>query len=162
MEDWDVDEISPKMIRKKSFILTDQGEHGTCYAHSTSKVFTRFIKVIFSPLFKNQKEECHWLYNTYSFENYLTNELTWQNCESEMLSSLIFLFFYSIVVSKFGFIRGTRVDSFNEMRQYLIDNYQLALSSYGMLIIDKLLSIINYNTYKDIISPERKEILKKI
>jgi hypothetical protein len=84
------------MPRRYSGIYTTQ-ELDTCYAHASSKLFSRIIKVIFTSFFKVEAERCDWLYNphgdTHLIEHY-KNEDTWENCKDEILSNLLFLFFY--------------------------------------------------------------------
>ena len=87
--------------RSNSGYYTDQGHQGTCYAHATTRMIARLIKVIFSPFF-NEGEKCSELYVTHEdISNIYSKHGTWDKCKDEMLSALLFRFIYRIIVVKF-------------------------------------------------------------
>lgn len=124
-----MDEPKISLPRKHSGIYSQQGYQATCYAHAASKIFSRIVKVIFSPFFVKEDESCDWLYDTdflYKTNIYKRNgdlgvypgididkyliekngKSIFEICNYEILSNLLFLFFYNKTTREFGLDRG--------------------------------------------------------
>ena len=54
----------PTLTRKKSQYFTDQWNEGTCYAHVSSILIGRLLKLYFSEYFGKEIELCDYYYNT--------------------------------------------------------------------------------------------------
>ena len=54
----------PTLTRKKSQYFTDQWNEGTCYAHVSSILIGRLLKLYFSEYFGKEIEWCDYYYNT--------------------------------------------------------------------------------------------------
>ena len=156
----DVIETKIDLPRRFSGIYTNQGQQGTCYAHAISKVFSRVIKVIFSPLFISQTEKCDELYETENNDDIYADDDIWERCKDEILSSLLFLFCFNTSVGDNtkrlnGRIGGYTTYSYNaivSILDILYNFYNFVLNDkltkthefYKKLIIDRVLEGLNY------------------
>ena len=118
--------------RSNSGYYGDQGNQGTCYAHATTRMIARLIKVIFSPFF-NQGEKCSELYVTdEDISNIYSKHGTWDKCKDEMLSALLFRLIYQIIVDKYLCKGGFTEDSvdfvFSTFVQIFKMNYKESLT----------------------------------
>ena len=95
--------------RSKSGYYTDQRSQGTCYAHAPTRMIARLIKVIFSPFF-NEGEKCGELYITdKDISDMYSNHETWDKCNDEILSALLFRLIYQIIVDKYEWYDGSDI-----------------------------------------------------
>jgi hypothetical protein len=99
--------------RSNSGYYGDQGHEGTCYAHATTRMIARLIKVIFSSFF-NEGERCSELYVTEEdISNIYSKHGTWEKCKDEMLSALLFRLIYKIIRDDFGSEGASVVSAYN-------------------------------------------------
>jgi hypothetical protein len=96
-----------KPIRARSSWTGDQGYHQTCFAHATTRLITRVIKVKFSTFFSEDNEESDYYYNTVICGN---ETMTIFDCILQAghksfsgdLSALLFHYIYNCITIKFG------------------------------------------------------------
>ena len=111
-------------IRARSVYVSDQGEQRTCYAHATTRLITRLIKVRFYRHFIESNESngsFDVYYNTTrcgseskSIFNCIldaeTKSIEWEN---ESLSALLFHYIYTCIIDMFGCDGGNSGSSIN-------------------------------------------------
>ena len=102
-------------IRERSVYVSDQGEQSTCYAHATTRLITRLIKVRFYPHFIESNEsngsfdvyynktrcgnQSNSIFNCILDAETEKNSIEWEN---ESLSALLFHYIYTCIIDRFG------------------------------------------------------------
>ena len=114
-------ETPPPLLRLKSNTVSDQGNQGTCFAHTATRLLSRLIKLRFTDYFKIQNESCSFLYNTrYTIYSCFIEEKENGNCKDnldedgwnkENISALLYRFIYNIITEKFGCDGGKTYDA---------------------------------------------------
>lgn len=114
-------EIEDRLVpqRSRSSYVSDQGNQNTCYAHATTRLITRLIKLRFFRHFKGKNEKFDDYYNTTNCGSViksifqcildaeskynLDNSTQW---ETESISALLFHYIYTCIIEVFGCAGG--------------------------------------------------------
>jgi hypothetical protein len=103
-----IPQTNDKPTRAPSTWTGYQGDHKTCFAHATTRLITRVIKVKFSTFFSEDNEESDYYYNTVICGN---ETMTIFDCilqaghksfNNRDLSALLFHYIYNCIKIKFG------------------------------------------------------------
>jgi hypothetical protein len=103
-----IPQTNDKPTRAPSTWTGDQGDHKTCFAHATTRLITRVIKVKFSTFFSEDNEESDDYYNTVICGN---KTMTIFDCilqaghksfNNRDLSALLFHYIYKCITIEFG------------------------------------------------------------
>lgn len=156
------------LIRTQSNTVSNQGQEGTCYAHTVARIFSRLIKVKFADLFKNvSTEECNIYYSKEDcddnifrcFENEpkCSGDLDRDGMPIENISALLYVYLYKEVRNRYG-CNGAQVTN---SLQLLIDLFK---NQTRILRID-IVSTVLLNgdaAYNIEMSPKREYLYKLI
>jgi hypothetical protein len=125
------------LTRSKSFICSDQGNQGTCYAHCVSKMFSRIIKIIFSEYFVNN-EVCNDLYKTddsspsyKSLIEIIDDMEETDVCSNELLSALMYRYFYNSIV------KNCRAGGLNDASKFVFELFNCFRPGYTSSLTNK-------------------------
>ena len=104
--------------RSRSSYVSDQGNQTTCYAHATTRLITRLIKIRFFRHFEGNNEKINDYYNTNNcgtdiksiFQCILDldDSMQW---ETESISALLFHYIYTCIIDIFGCAGGNSAES---------------------------------------------------
>ena len=87
---------------RRSFYTTDQSSEGTCYAHASARMISKFIKVSLNINQDDTANDLSDLYNTVQYQNIFVclNEFEKNHriADSQITSALLFRFIYNLIV----------------------------------------------------------------
>ena len=136
--------MSQTIKKTRSTYTTEQGSEGTCYAHATTRVIARFIKIFLNIQYENypDEDEIGKLYDTDKCRNIFicldefkeTHSIT----DLQIIPILLFRCIYNIIVKKFGINGG---------REYRTIQY--FFSKIKRVNKDKLISILDAQDHVD-------------
>ena len=140
------------LVREKSYIITDQEDQGTCFAHATAHALARIVKNQLPEYFESQKEKCSHLYRTQSCMNVFKclleardeckSQLDEYGWDKENISALLFTFIYRVLVNEFGCDGGEIPNSLYYFFGYL--NSEIIIESVKDTM-ESVKDILNYN-----------------
>jgi Ran GTPase-activating protein (RanGAP) involved in mRNA processing and transport len=125
-------------LRQQSLYISNQGRHGTCFAHGTTRLIMKLITTFFNEPSLLGNRDCHYYYNTEIcnidnniFDCFLQIKKGETNCKSlpddgevekwpeENFYALLFHFIFSTVVEQFGLDGGNPITSCLYILDYL-------------------------------------------
>jgi len=122
--------VGNSLIRTQSNTVSNQGQEGTCYAHTVARIFSRLIKVNFSHLFSVTNEECNIYYSKKDCDNNIFScfekepkcgvDLDDDGMPTENISALLYVYLYKLVRNEHG-CHGKHV---HESLKLLIDFFK--------------------------------------
>ena len=156
------------LLRIQSNTVSDQGQEGTCYAHTVARIFSRLIKVKFADLFKNVRpEECNKYYSKEDCEDNIfrcfekepkcSTNVDGDGMPTENISALLYAYLYKEVRNRYG-CRGAQL---TDSLQLLIDLFKNQTRILRKNIVSTLL-LNGDDTYNIDSSPKREYLYKLI
>ena len=156
------------LLRIQSNTVSDQGQEGTCYAHTVARIFSRLIKVKFADLFNDVRpEECNQYYSKNECEDNIfrcfekepkcSTNVDGDGMPTENISALLYAYLYKEVRNRYG-CRGAQV---TDSLQLLIDLFKNQTRILRKNIVSTLL-LNGDDTYNIDSSPKREYLYKLI
>ena len=130
----------PPIERKNSTFISCQGNQGTCWAHTTTRLILKLITNFFTTYFPSSSNNCHYYYDTVKcsndriniFDCFLQIKKGFKNCETildgnkiirdwldENFYALLFHFIFSTLVEQYGRKKG--INSVGVSCLYILD-----------------------------------------
>ena len=138
------------ITRQPSLTISNQGTHETCWAHTISRMIAQMIKCLNDHLnLFNIIVDCSTFYdtmlcNTNIFDCFIYNIKNDCNTLSVHISATLFHFIYSILVSKFGCVKGDIDVGTNYFTHYII-NTTITISLIENILKYNASNHYNYN-----------------
>ena len=136
-------EIEDRLVpqRSRSSYVSDQGDQTTCYAHATTRLITRLIKIRFFRHFEGNNEKINDYYNTNNcgtdiksiFQCILDAESKYNlddsmQWETESISALLFHYIYTCIIEVFGCAGGNSAESID----FILNLFKTKITVYDI------------------------------